>query len=112
MSDAPSDPVTEALRDVLAHRPTADEVSELLTASSAVAAAELRSGLIKTEPPQRELRVEPADGGPVRTYDLVEQLDGTVTLGREHSSSGAPEDVPADGETGEVSGRDAPETLL
>ncbi len=80
----PGDPVDAAVRDALRPRPVAAEVAGLAEGREAIASAELRPGLVKTFPPQVELVVTPADGGPDRVFDLVEELDGRLSLGRAH----------------------------
>jgi hypothetical protein len=52
-----------------------------------VTAAELRSGIVKTEPPILELAVElTPDAGPVvrRVYDLVEEPGGAARVVDSH----------------------------
>ena len=79
-----ADPVEAAVRDALRPGPGAAEVAELAGAQEAIASAEVRPGLVKTFPPRVELVVTPAGGGPTRTFDLVEEVDGRLSFGGSH----------------------------
>ncbi|MGB3764858.1 MAG: hypothetical protein WA966_16730 [Ornithinimicrobium sp.] len=79
-----SDPVGTAVRVALASNPSPIEVARLAAEQEAIASAEVLPGLVKTFPPQVELVVTPADGGPVRVFDLVEAPDGRLVVGGTH----------------------------
>ena len=83
----PAPDLDECVKAAATPGSTPQQVAERVRAQRGVIAVTLRTGLVKTEPPMVELKVE-FDAGPgrrgTRVHDLVLHPDGTVSWAAAH----------------------------